>query len=192
MTPPPTIVREQLLGQRKKKSIVRFGLDHPPTPHLVREHILCDVYKWSLILCLKNLKFPLKTRENLRFFGKCRKIWEFWIRILAKRFERYGLVSGVWFYYKTRIMFLKENLRFFGKFRKIWELWIRVLVERFESYELLSGVLFYFQKTSNFPLKLEKIWDFLENVERFESYGFEYWTKDLNVMDCYVEFDFIS
>ena len=31
LTPPPTIVREQLLGQSQKKSIVRFGLDHPPT-----------------------------------------------------------------------------------------------------------------------------------------------------------------
>ena len=36
----------------------------------------------------------VNTRENLRFFGKCRKIWELWIRVLAERFESYGF--GFW------------------------------------------------------------------------------------------------
>ena len=42
LTPPPTIVREQLPGQRKKSQLFALGLT--TTPHLVREHILCDVY----------------------------------------------------------------------------------------------------------------------------------------------------
>ena len=134
--------------------------------------------EWSLILF---------HNKNHVFEGKFEVFWKRSkdLRVInskmVERFERYEFVSGFWFYFQKNHKFslkTRENLRFFGKCRKIWELWIRVLVERFESNELVSGVWFYFQKTSNFLSKLEKIWDFLENVERFESYEFRCMSKD--------------
>ena len=111
--------------------------------------------------------------------GFGRKIWELGI--------------GEW----SWILFHNKNHVFEGKFEVFWKMSkdLRVInskmVERFERYEFVSGFWFYFQKTTNFHSKLVKIWGFLENVERFESYEFGYSSKDLRVTNWWVEFDFI-